>query len=242
MPDGLGPPQYALSVFHSPASGEPGPMLDASQTLAGELVSILRNEIYTGRLAPGTRLRQQELARRFHVSTTPVREAFAALQREGLLIASVHRGVIVFRPTKDDLNEIYDMRIALESLATQRGVPLLTDEAIARMAGLLEQMSSGPDEEYGALNDEFHNVIYAAAKRPKIVALINDLRQSSSSYLRLIFASSSNPIHAADTHAGHTAIFEACIARDADAAAAAMADHLRRTVDYVAPMLEDSPA
>ena len=220
----------------------PGSVLEASQTLAGELVSILRNEIYTGRLAPGTRLRQQEIARRFHVSTTPVREAFAALEREGLLVASVHRGVIVFRPTKDDLNEIYDMRIALESLATQRGVPLLTDEAISRMAELLSQMSSAPDDEYGALNDEFHNVIYAAAKRPKIVSVINDLRRSSSSYLRLIFASSSNPIHAADTHAGHSAIFEACAARDADAASAAMVDHLRRTVDYVAPMLDDSPA
>ena len=90
---------------------------------ASEAVSErLRAEIQRGDLPPGTRLRQGEVAARFGVSTTPVREAFALLQAQGLVRIDPHRGAIVFLPTAKDAQELYEIRIALETLAIGRAV------------------------------------------------------------------------------------------------------------------------
>jgi DNA-binding GntR family transcriptional regulator len=106
-------------------------MLDRDTT-AKVVAERLRDEIQDGTLSPGTRLRQNEVARRFGVSTTPVREAFAQLQAEGLVRIDPHRGAVVFRPTTDDLVEFYEIREVLESLAVVRAIP--------RLAALIENL------------------------------------------------------------------------------------------------------
>src|SRR5690348_4351298 len=88
-------------------------------TVAEQVATALREEITTGQLAAGTRLRQNEIAQRFGVSSTPVREAFGLLQSEGLVQIDPHRGVTVFLPSIQDLIEHYEIRIALEVLATE---------------------------------------------------------------------------------------------------------------------------
>ena len=70
-------------------------------TTAKMVAGMLRDQIQDGGLAPGTRLRQNEIAERFGVSTTPVREAFAQLQAEGLVRIDPHRGAVVFRHPHD---------------------------------------------------------------------------------------------------------------------------------------------
>ena len=83
-----------------------------------ELVAAkLRVMIVSGELTPGKRLRQIDVARRFGVSTTPVREAFAALAREGLVEVDAYRGAVVFSPSLTDIRENYEMRIALDAWA-----------------------------------------------------------------------------------------------------------------------------
>ena len=72
-------------------------------TIAEQIANALRQEIVIGQLPAGTRLRQVEIAQRFGVSTTPVREAFGLLQSEGLVQIDTHRGVTVFLPTVQDL-------------------------------------------------------------------------------------------------------------------------------------------
>ena len=101
-------------------------------TITDALVDALRDEIRTGEIEPGSRLRQADVAQRFQVSTTPVREAFAALEREGLLVSSPHRGVVVFKPTVEDLKETYEIRIPLEALATEKAAENMTDDDLVR--------------------------------------------------------------------------------------------------------------
>jgi DNA-binding GntR family transcriptional regulator len=207
------------------------------QTITDALIAQLRDEIRSGAIQPGTRLRQVEVAQRFNVSTTPVREAFSALEREGLVVSTPHRGVVVFHPTVDDLHETYEIRIALESLATRVAAERLTDRDVEDLRKILDRMQTtkGSIERYGALNDEFHARIYAVAGRPKLERLIRDLRTSSEAYLRLY--ATIRPT-ADQTHPDHVAIFEALQARDPGAAAAAMATHLQHTVDLVAGGLD----
>src|ERR1700758_5490422 len=91
----------------------------APRTRAEAVAERLRQMIISGELAPGTRLRQAEIAELFNVSTTPVREAFTSLAREGFVRQDAHRGVEVFHPTEADIRENYEIRLALEPLATE---------------------------------------------------------------------------------------------------------------------------
>ena len=102
-------------------------------TRAGAVAEKLRRLIQSGEIAPGSRLRQNELAERFGVSTTPVREAFAELAREGIVRLDAHRGATVFRPSLDELIEIYEIRGALEPLATELAAARATDDELAEL-------------------------------------------------------------------------------------------------------------
>ena len=198
-------------------------------TTSSLLAERLREEIYAGELAPGTRLRQLEVARRFGVSSTPVREAFAALEREGLLRGVPHRGVEVFRPTVADLEEIHEIRTPLEVLAAERAVSRLTDDDLASMRKQIDVMARPPrDGRSGSLCHEFHATIYRAAGSPRLERLLNDLRDASSAYIALFQQVSDDPN---ETHGEHVRILEACEARDPHEASAAVVEHLQNIVE-----------
>ncbi len=87
-------------------------------------VQTLRADILQGRLAAGERLRQDDLAKRLAMSTTPVREALRTLISEGLVFFDAHRGAVVRGLTLEDVQEIYRLRKVLE--------PMMVEEAIRR--------------------------------------------------------------------------------------------------------------
>src|SRR5213593_1234309 len=89
----------------------PSPVPPPPRTRAEAIAAELRRAILVGELAPGDRLRQAEMAERYGVSTTPVREAFTALAGEGLVRQDAHRGVVVFSPSVDEVSETYEIRI-----------------------------------------------------------------------------------------------------------------------------------
>jgi len=202
------------------------------RTITETVAALLRDEIRAGLLEPGSRLRQVEVAERFSVSTTPVREAFAALEKEGLLVSSSHRGVIVFHPSIDDLRELYEIRIPLEVLAIRKAVPNIDQADLDALAGLLKEMDGSREDpsSYTSLNSAFHARIYAAARRPKLERYITELRDASVAYLRL-YASLCRTAN--DTQLEHEAIFDAIQSRAPKRAADALATHLQHTVDYV---------
>lgn len=208
------------------------------RTITDTLIDELREEIRSGKIKPGSRLRQLEVAERFGVSSTPVREAFAALEREGMLVSSPHRGVVVFHPTVKDLQETYDIRIPLEAVATKKAVENMTERDLDALDDLLGQMGASTTQptQYNRLNQAFHERIYRASGRPKLEKLIADLREASAAYLRLYATLAPT---AEQTQQEHTRIVEACRARDPQAAAEAVEEHLRHTVERVSEGLPD---
>jgi DNA-binding GntR family transcriptional regulator len=212
--------------------------LDAPRTVAGLVAERLRAQIVAGELAAGSKLRQVEIARRFNVSTTPVREALAALQREGLVRLHPQRGAVVFVPTVEDLREHYEIRAALESLAAARTAERFEEHWAKPLAALLDEMSTGPAaDRYIALNQRFHTQLYEHCGRPRLVEMIAGLRDASSAYLHIYRAAADFPVERLD--AEHRRILGACVARDADEAAVATREHLQNTVEHVASRLED---
>lgn len=195
------------------------------ETTAKFVAQRLREEIHDGTLAPGTRLRQNEVAQRFQVSTTPVREAFAQLQAEGQIRVDPHRGAVVFHPTVSDLIQAYEIREVLESLAVKLATPRLTPEIGRSMSDLIDRMERTSDpRRWLRLNDEFHLKLYACADRPQLTALISSLRDASAPYIHM-FVSSSKP--ADQSSLEHRQILAACLAGDVEAAQAAVSEHLR---------------
>lgn len=204
------------------------------------VVNRLREEIYSGALAPGTRLRQAHIAERFGVSTTPIREAFAALEREGLLQGTAHRGVVVFRPTAQDMREIYEIRIPLEVRATELAVPNLDRKTLDKLGKLVDDMtkfnSKGDLARSSTLNDEFHASLYASSNRPRLTELIAELRSSSKAYTQL-FGTHTPRIE--ETQAEHRAIVAACEAGAVKKAGKAIEKHLLHTIRVVSTVLEE---
>lgn len=208
-----------------------------SRTVAGAVAAQLREAIVSGELASGAKLRQVELAQRFGVSTTPVREALAQLERDGLVRSHPQRGFIVFIPTVADLRQHYEIRIALEELAAAKAAEAFAPEHAPPLVALLDEMRTGPPAaRYLELNQRFHHDLYACAGRAQLLAMIAGLRDASRAYLHIYRAAEDFPVALLD--AEHRAILAACAERDPAAAAAATRAHLQRTVDYVTDRLE----
>ena len=208
-----------------------------SPTVAGAVAARLREAIVSGELAAGEKLRQVQLATRFGVSTTPVREALAQLQREGLVRSHPQRGFVVFVPTVADLRQHYEIRIALEELAAAKAAEAFQSRYAPPLVALLDEMRTGPPaERYLELNQRFHRDLYAHAARAQLLEMITGLRDASRAYLHIYRASEDFPVALLD--AEHRAILRACQDRDPRAAAAATRAHLQRTVDLVTARLD----
>jgi DNA-binding GntR family transcriptional regulator len=214
-------------------------IIDTPRTVSGLVAERLRAQIVAGELESGTKLRQVEIARRFGVSTTPVREALAALQREGLVRLHPQRGAVVFVPTVEDLREHYEIRAALEALAAACTAERFEERWAAPLETWLDEMQTGPGAmRYLELNQRFHTQLYEHCGRPRLVEMIAGLRDASSAYLHIYRAAADFPVERLD--AEHRRILAACLARDADEAAAATREHLQNTVEHVATRLEQS--
>jgi DNA-binding GntR family transcriptional regulator len=204
-------------------------------TTAKVVAERLREEIQHGTLAPGTRLRQNDVAQRFGVSTTPVREAFAQLQAEGLVRIDPHRGAVVFHPSVDDVLEFYEIREALESLAVSHAIPNLRAEVARDLDAVIDLMRRTEDpRQWLKLNDQFHLRLYEAAGRPRLSALIDSLRDASAPYIHMFVAS--RPL-SERANEQHHAILDACVRRDAPGARRAIREHLRTASRELAAFL-----
>ena len=195
--------------------------LTAPRTVAGQVAEHLKAEILAGERAPGERLPQVEIARRLGVSTTPVREALAALQREGLVRLHPQRGAVVFLPSVDDLKEHYEIRAALESLGASLAARKIDPAGLSRLRELNGRMRALADDDpgYAELNREFHFTVYEYAHSPLLLSL-----------MRLLWASLQGGPRVTRSHAEsarqHDEILDALAEADADAASARTYQHI----------------
>lgn len=191
------------------------------------IAAALRELIITGELEPGTPLRQRDLAIRFGVSPTPVREALSRLEAEGLVHHDLHRGAIVVEGTADADEEGYKVRAALEAFAARAAAARITPEGLDRLQALHEEFAAAPADSpaLADLNRRFHFAIYEASGSPVLLALLrllwHSLRQSPQV---LSPQRESIPQHAA--------IVEALRSHDADRAERLMRDHVLSALDW----------
>jgi DNA-binding GntR family transcriptional regulator len=208
-------------------------------TRAGAVAERLRQMIKSGELPAGTHLRQAEVAARFGVSTTPVREAFVALAREGLVSQDAHRGVVVFTPSLDELHEIYEIRVVVEALATEIAAKQLTEADLAALEKTVAQMRDARPNRFVELNDELHGRIYAATGRKRLIDIIDGLRGAAANYVGLGIVRYQAD-YRDEVQAEHEKIIAALNARSSKAAGKAMREHLEHSARHAQGLIAAS--
>jgi DNA-binding GntR family transcriptional regulator len=203
----------------------------------------LRQEIGRLDLAPGERLRLEELAARFGVSLTPVRHALRRLESEGLVVSLPRRGSRVAPLSVEELEEIQALRLGLETFLARRGAEAITDEALAEMAAARDEMErafrAGDLDAYLASFWSLRDACYGCAGRPRLERTLQDQRVRVERYVLTLCR---DPEAFADLRRGPDTLLEACRTRDGEAAEAATRDALHWVLAELRRMLDNAEA
>jgi DNA-binding GntR family transcriptional regulator len=195
------------------------------QTREDFVIDELREAIVRGHFKPGEKLDQEEIAELLNVSRIPVRQALRTLTAEGLVKMYPHRGATVAELSREELEEIYFLRGVLEGVAARLAAPKMDDARIAKLQAILKKIDQLTDlDEWLDLNREFHNTIYEVINRPRLLEMIESLRNTSAPYIRDYIAS---PEYLEVTRLSHQRILEACINRDGILAQKETQKHLK---------------
>ncbi len=146
----------------------------------------LREAILKGELKPGERLMELQLASKLGVSRTPIREAIRMLELEGLAVTKPRKGAEVARMTEKDMEDVLKIRKALDELAVGLACDNITEEELKQLYVALknfeESARSGDVKQIAQADVEFHDSIYQSADNPKLVTMLNNLREQMYRY------------------------------------------------------------
>ncbi len=194
------------------------------------ITSILRKAIFSGEYECGQELSLTAVAEQLGVSRTPVREAFQALESEGLITLRMNRGAIVNKIDEKFIKDIFDMRMMLESEAAWRaaGNGLDCKELLARLEGIKDQPVIDKTA-YEQLNQDIHMSIWKAADNHRLLSYLMELWNGPSTSNS--FAEIQN--HYKKSTVEHIALLRAIQDQDAQAARHIMYDHILRSRDNI---------
>lgn len=160
--------------------------MDAYLPLRDVVFHTLREAILKGDLKPGERLMELQLAAKLGVSRTPIREAIRMLEQEGLAVTVPRRGAEVAKMTEKDMQDVLQVREALDELAASIACELITEvemEQLEQAAADFETATETKDVKRIADTDMvFHDIIYHATRNPKLVNILNNLREQMYRY------------------------------------------------------------
>ncbi|WP_066189627.1 MULTISPECIES: GntR family transcriptional regulator [Gracilibacillus] len=203
--------------------------IEKSKPYYDQVYYKIREMIIFMELKPGERVYEAQLARFFHTSRSPVREAVKTLRKEGLLIIDDKSRIFVYAPTFDDIIQIYQCRTVLESLAAKLTAHVATDSQIKKIGKVIEQTELLlPDEvenreQLIRLNTEFHQLIIQYSKNHLLYKQLESIHSLSFFFRVLNFKG---------THRGkelfveHEQIYQYIKQRNSEMAAQAMTKHI----------------
>lgn len=199
--------------------------IPSSDSLHGNAAyAALIAEIRDGKLTPGDRLRETDLADRLGVSRTPVREAIRQLEADGLVTHVPRQGASVRRLEYAEVMELYEMRAVLEGTAARLAVRSASDVELAELRDLNEELrAAGQGTRAFHLNRHFHALLLNAAKNRFLTSSVQAMQKAM---MILGPTTLAQPERFESAVKEHAAVLDALEARDADAAESAMRHHI----------------
>lgn len=194
----------------------------------------LRNAIITGDLQPGERLMETQLAEKLGVSRTPIREAIRKLELEGLVIMVPRKGAQVAQFTEKDIQDVLEVRAALESLAAKLACKRMDDRSFLKLQLAIAEYSyaaKNRDLETMIEKDvEFHDIICNATQNDKLIQLFNNLKEQVNRY-RITYLKN---VEDSDTvEAEHLAILDALKNKNEEVASELASKHIHTQCDTI---------
>jgi DNA-binding GntR family transcriptional regulator len=213
-----------------------------SLVIPEELARLLQEEIVCARIAPSARLTEEEVARTYGVSRSPVREAFRLLERDGLIHKAPRRGIWVTPMSLKDFDDIYACRIPLEALAAQRAAGSPDQPAKDRLAPLVEALQRAEAERdvqsFFATDVEVTGLIYELCDNQTLRRLIGTLEKQALRYR--YFGYAREPAIVSLSAEGSQRICEAIMRGDADVAHAETVSLLAAIFHRMRPLIAEA--
>lgn len=165
--------------------------IDNHMTLREKIVETIRGAIVNGQLPAGTRVAEPDLAERFGISRTPIREAFRQLESEGFITVIPRKGAVVASFSSKDVSDFYDLKALMEGYAARCAAGKLTDKDLTRMEAVNRQMEAAAAKrdlrKVLVLHNEFHDIFLKACGNEKLHSIIQGLVMQFQRY-RLVLA------------------------------------------------------
>ena len=188
-------------------------------TLRERILETIRDAIMSGALKPGEKVAEPELAARFGISRTPIREAFRQLESEGYLTVIPRRGALVASFSAKDVEEFYAIKSILEGYAARKACSRLTPREINKLETINEKLreiaQEGDVRHFFKVHNSFHDLFIRGADNEKLHDMIASLLKK---FQRLRLASLSKPGRMLISVEEHEKIIEAFRSRDTDLA------------------------
>jgi DNA-binding GntR family transcriptional regulator len=205
-----------------------------ARTASAAAADLIRQAIIDGRVLPGQRLKEEELAQQLGISRTPIREALLVLQTEGLLEATPNRGATVRSFDPADLEEMYDLRAMLEGHAARRAATRVTDEQLEELRASCDRFArllEGDDiPALVAENGFFHDTILAAAGSERLSGMVRQVVALPLVYKSYVWYS---PAQASASHHYHLQLVKALERGDGARAEIVMREHVFEARDVL---------
>lgn len=210
------------------------------KTVASSVVEILREKIISHEIKSGQALRQDALANELNVSRIPVREALLQLEAEGLVQFAPHKGAVATEISAREVDELFELRVLLESDVLRRALKRITDEDLDESEAILAEFDEllEPDADmhaWGALNWKFHKSLYTPSARKRTLGILGQLHTNSDRYLRLQIQLTADYSRAEQEHHDLLAL---CRNRDTRAAVKCLKDHILTTKDELIRVIQ----
>lgn len=194
---------------------------------AHSVCTAIRDDIVSGVFARGSRLTEEQLARRYGVSRVPVREALRTLESEGFVVTRRHAGAHVAEPTEQEAADLLEIRLLLEPLAAARAAQRRTEAHLKVLRGLVrlgqDRARRGQGEDLRSLGGWFHETLAQACGSPGLTALLTQLRHKIA-----WMYSVEQPAAPVEAWAEHGAIVDAVARGDVERARALTSLHAER--------------
>ena len=207
-------------------------------TIPVKISNQLRQLILSGEFAGGTPLKQEVLAVQFNVSMSALREALKTLESEGLVKFYPNRGAVVTELSAEEAQEIFEIRILLELGALEFSIPQLTTEALEKAEQVLDALEKEEESNrWSELNCLFHEYLYEASGKTKLLDMIRVLHNNVERYMRLYLEGMH---YQNQSQKEHRDLLEACQQKDIKKAKKILKLHMESASKTLKKYLRDS--
>lgn len=209
-------------------------IIEKNKSMREKVYDTLKQMIIDGVIKPGERIIETEYSNKFQISRTPIREAIRMLELEGLVESQTTGGVIVKTLTREEISEIYKIRIALESLIIEEIIKKINNQDIKKLEKVLKNTKKAFEvkdiEKVFSLFTEFNQILYDIASLPKVTGMINNINLYLKRFRKL---SIDNPSRKEEAFEDHVQILEAIKNKELSTAISINRMHLEKSTNFI---------